>query len=365
MRAFTYSYRTITGGSILESSGTCLQVAKGVPYFSYSFNQSDIKPILDFKLNERLSSKETLEFTCGMVEAFIQEVNLGVEFTYDTNNFEFETTEFCDWNISADRVRNAVYSCMILSRLCLSGETKYERLLNIMYYLITYRGYTVFESYIIGSSHEGNGYYSFTDLCILDLNAYKELKDKSILFDSNLSSGLNTDIHTALKFKRLNTATPQTEKTDLSFIENHYFDTVEQLESLSMYFVKINKEYLKLNLNMLTNKLLGSMTTFILGARTLEECYLLTSWGQLEPVSRLGMIKNNKFNSQLPFAYNVNYDQLYTLIKPIEFLQLYSKEILSGEKVFMNKLNTLFESKYMNLKEYIEKSGILNQKSSA
>lgn len=172
MRSASYSFG-LSKTQTSSATGSCFQVAKNSNYFKYSFCDDDV-----FDFTEDGSVSECIESVCEMVNDFIKESGLNVEFNHfkrlNSHSFEFiskdDRPEFYN-----------VYAAMIISRFFVSGYYPYQVVIWAMYQMYK-RGFSVIESYIIASMYDGYASYSFSNCGILSINKYRELKKPKELF---------------------------------------------------------------------------------------------------------------------------------------------------------------------------------------
>lgn len=238
MRSFNYAYSGLGSTEMHNSSGACLQSAKGRSSFRYAIpSVSNFPRIKDLKTGEFIPPTELLEFNIKMVNLFIEENNLPIDFENNQGNFIFTLNE--DRTNNSENVKNYdIYACVIISRYLFSEDCYYRNIFELMFYFITYRNYKVMESYIISLPFgQHSGYYSFVDAGLLDIESYQNIKDKRSLF--KVESGLNFHISKMLHRKTLREYLPLNLKK-VETMENSYYDALEQSKIYNSLFLKFD-----------------------------------------------------------------------------------------------------------------------------
>jgi hypothetical protein len=171
----------------------CLQACKTTNFFQYYLEKKhwDIKHFDNSALS-KLTKKEKINFILETLEKIKKEFDIEyVQINYKENSFSFEKPE--------STTLYDIYILVIFSRFLFSGDDFLVRTIERMYDLKD--KYTAFESYIIASSDFHYGYYSINSYhSILDINKYRNLKNKQVLLDKTYR--LNDNILKYILYKK-------------------------------------------------------------------------------------------------------------------------------------------------------------------
>lgn len=211
-------------GYVQTGNQACLMVAKRAMYFEYQFDLADVYVL------EGLTQTQTIAFAITLVEEFIQEFGLQIDFKYVENERKFV---FFYKEPKTGNNYQHLYACLIVSRWFVSGDTSYQRLFRNIYTL-KQRGYTMFESYVIAACDGERGYYSFSDTALFDLAEYRKIKNKASIISG--TSNMNNTV-----FRKLcGTFVPVTRGAQ-DLVE-YYESQMKASKSAFTKFIKINTE---------------------------------------------------------------------------------------------------------------------------
>lgn len=312
MDYFNYRYGTnlnCTLDNTRKGYGSCFQIVKnpGICFFAYQ-----LPPELPKQWDQYLT----------ILQKFIEE-------------FEFKiTVEINDnWlilrDLEPDEKYLNLYAVLIFSRFGVSGDNRYIQVYE--YIIKAYsEGYSPFESYLIASLFEGYNYYSFTHSGLFNIKYYRNLKNKKSLFKR--TSCLNENIEFMLKRKPKNLFN--------SNIDNFIQLYLEAITEKNVTFTKINKEA-------------------ITGWKQIrvKDC---SEWLEIA-CKRQGIDKRILYISKTR-SMIFSYEEI-SQHSPEEFLEDFKEELLNNKtkkgdfkktKLF-NTLYSIFDTKNLNLLEYIEK----------
>lgn len=247
MRAFNYSYlykTDVNRESPFNSSGTCFSLSKSCKYFKYYFYKSSVNNIYDLETKNSLTIDETLNFVVDAVKSYIKEMgfeNFSFDYYIEEENcwFSFESDPTNPWQY--------LYTCMIISRYCVSGESIYHKKMDEIYRLHIYKNLSVFEAIIKSSILYDYYYYSFCNVgTFVNLDNYRILKDKKSIFKT---TSINSDI-------RANLGGIVIESLNGNTVDEKYDEASKLLDEANSLFIAIdwlelskNSRYLYNNLN--------------------------------------------------------------------------------------------------------------------
>ena len=246
MRTSVFHYQGFYNNpSIHRAIGSCFQACKTSKFFSYDFLDDHV-----YCFNGK-TKQESIDREVQLTQMLIKELKLDVVFQYTRNSDKVNTFSF---SITKPGFYD-LYSCVIMSRYFVSDVESYRDLITRIDYLVD-RNYTPMEAYIIASLYTGDGAFSFSNKCLLDINAYRSIsKKKETLLKSSPRTGMN---HNFSKLCRYHINSDENLDYDITKMEDEYYKLLSEISSLDRMILVIDEDKLKSKSDIISNRYPGS-----------------------------------------------------------------------------------------------------------